>query len=174
MKYHGGKNRYDDKQFWVGRVSDAKTSKTPHQAVFRVGQDEWGKIVKGRLDVISKYITPFDSVMDAGCGHGWLYENIPNMYVGVDQTPALLDYAKELYPDASFVESTLQQLPFEDDSFDWVVCSCVKEGIIKGEEYGLMEKGRWKKIEAEFLRVAKGAIIWPSYQPDYEVIVREV
>jgi hypothetical protein len=92
--------------------------------------------------------------------------------VGVDQTPALLNYGKELYPNITFVESTLQELPFEDNSFDWVVCSCVKYGIVENEELGLIEPGRWARIEKEFLRVAKAGIIWPSYQPDYEMIKR--
>ncbi|HAI18075.1 MAG TPA: hypothetical protein DCM10_08695 [Xanthomarina gelatinilytica] len=121
---------------------------------------------------MDEHISSEHRVLDAGCAFGWLSQYIPNPYTGVDQTPALLEYGRELYPGINLVEAELQNLPFDDDSFDWVVCSCVKYGIVECEENGLMPKGRWNKIEKEFLRVSKGAIIWPSYQDDFEIITR--
>jgi SAM-dependent methyltransferase len=166
------KNLYDDKDFWVTRVTEAKAVGDPYFSVYRSGPKEWSRIINGRTSVISQEIKEKDKILDAGCGFGWLSQFISNEYVGVDQTPALLDYGRELYPGINLIESELQKLPFENNSFDWVVCSCVKQGIVQGEELGMMEIGRWDTIEKEFLRVAKGAIIWPSYSNDYEITRR--
>jgi SAM-dependent methyltransferase len=166
------KNLYDDADFWVTRVADAKNHNDPFRSVFRAGSHAWRSIIKGRLDIMSEKIQPSESVLDAGCSFGWLSQHITNDYVGVDQTPALVEYGRELYPDVTLILGKLQELPFDDNSFDWIVCSCVKYGIVECEEGGLMPPGRWEKIESEFLRVAKGAIIWPSYQPEYEIILR--
>ena len=167
------KNLYDDIEFWVGRVAAAKSIGDPFYSVFRSGNAEWKRIINGRLAVMKDNISPTARVLDAGCAFGWLSQYIPNPYTGVDQTPALLEYGRELYPQISLVEAELQNLPFPDNSFDWIVCSCVKHGIVECEENGLMPKGRWDKIESEFLRVAKSAIIWPSYQDGYEILSRQ-
>lgn len=166
-------NVYDDKEFWVERVKQAKLRNNPFYSVYRSGPAVWHGIINNRVSTILENTRPEDSIMDAGCGFGWLASMIPNKkYVGVDQTPALLEYGKELYPNVMFVKSPLQKLPFSNDTFDWVVCSCVKEKIVEAEEHGLIEEGRWAKIEEEFLRVAKAAIIWPNYQHAYEIIRR--
>jgi hypothetical protein len=95
-------------------------------------------------------------------------------YTGIDQTVALINYGKELYPSANLVIGKIQEMPFENDQFDIVICSCVKHGIIECEQNGMIEVGRWKKIEDEFMRVAKLAIVWPSYSNQYEIIQRTV
>jgi len=167
------KNLYDDKEFWVDRVAAAKARNDPYYCVYRSGPLEWHRIRSGRISVMSKLIKPEEKILDAGCAFGWLSQFVSNEYVGVDQTPALINYGKELYPKIKLVEAQLQNLPFEKNEFDWVVCSCVKHGIVEAEALGLMEKGRWNKIESEFLRVAKSAIIWPSYQDEYLILKRE-
>ena len=166
------RNLYDDKDFWVTRVAEAKAVRNPFWSIFRSGESDWKRIINGRVSIINKETTEEETILDAGCAFGWLSQFIENKYTGIDQTPALVEYGRELYPGIELVEAKLQELPFEDDSFDWIVCSCVKYGIVEAEENGLMEKGRWDTIEKEFLRVAKGAIIWPSYSNDYEIIKR--
>jgi SAM-dependent methyltransferase len=164
------KNIYDDQEFWVGRVAQAKREGWPWASIF--SEDEY-EIKLNRLTTISQYYSLRDSkILDAGCAYGWLSEYVKN-YTGVDQTVALLEYGKEIYPNANLVLGQLQNLPFQDDQFDVVVCSCVKERIVECEKLDLIEKGRWEKIESEFLRVAKSAIIWPSYKFDYEIITRK-
>jgi SAM-dependent methyltransferase len=165
-------NLYDNQKFWVGRVEQAKRS-SPHTAVFKVTNEEWRRIVKGRVDIIKKLTSPKDKIIDFGCAYGWLSQEIPNPYVGIDQTEALVHYGRELYPGIEIVQKEMQnKLPFEDNSFDFVVSSCVKYGIVECEDLGEMPKGRWQKIEEEMMRLAPVAIIWPSYGPEYEVIKR--
>jgi len=162
------KNLYDNQQFWVGRVATAKKLGDPSKSVY----GNLAPVIKNRVEVIKSLIDPDSKILDAGCSYGWLSQKLPNPYVGLDQTTALIEYGRELYPEVSFVQAKMQELPFEDDSFDWVVSSCVKYGIVECEELGEMPKGRWAKIEKEILRVAPRAIIWPSYGFDYELIER--
>ena len=163
------KNLYDDQNFWVDRVKMAKLSGKPNDCVWT---GDWYRIVDNRKSVIQSLIPPTAKVLDAGCGYGWLSQEIENDYVGIDQTVALVNYGKELYPDVNLILHKLQELPFEDNSFDWVVSSCVKEGIVGLENNGSIETGRWSKIQSELLRVAKQGIIWPSYSNEYEIIKR--
>ena len=171
------RNLYDDKEFWVGRVNDAKARQDPFYSIYKSGPVVWGEIIKNRLSIIAEKIPTGSRVLDAGCAFGWLATVLPYMqaikYTGIDHTPALIDYGKELFPRVNLIEAPLQELPFDNDSFDWVVCSCVKHGIVENEENGLIEKGRWKQIESEFMRVSENAIVWPSYSMDYEMVTRK-
>ena len=162
------KNLYDDQAFWVQRVERAKSLNDPTKCLY----GDLNSVIHNRVETIKKLISREESILDAGCGYGWLSQYIENKYIGVDQTVALINYGKELYPDVNLVLSKLQKLPFDDNSFDWVVSSCVKEGIVGLENNNSIEKGRWSIIESEFLRVAKQAIIWPSYSNEYEIIKR--
>ena len=165
------KNLYDNQEFWVGRVAQAKHEGHPWSAIYSENEHA---IKSNRVNTIAQYYSLSDSkILDAGCAYGWLSEYVKN-YTGVDQTVALIEFGKEIYPNANLVLGQLQNLPFDDGQFDVVVCSCVKHGIIECENLGLIEKGRWKKIESEFLRVAKSAIIWPSYGFEFETIERNL
>jgi len=170
------RNLYDDKEFWIKRVEEAKSVGYPFHSIYKSGPTVWNEIINNRVSIIVEKIPTGSRVLDAGCAFGWLSQFLPYMqaikYTGVDHTPVLIDYGKELYPRINLIEAPLQKLPFENDSFDWVVCSCVKHGIVENEDNGLIEEGRWKKIEGEFMRVAENAIVWPSYQMDYEMISR--
>jgi len=170
------RNLYDDKEFWVGRVEEAKKRNDPFYSIFRSGPVVWKGIIDNRLFVIREKIPTGSAVLDAGCGFGWLHHHLPYMqaikYTGVDHTPALIEYGKELYPKANLVEAPLQKLPFEDNSFAWVVCSCAKEGIVQNEENGLAPEGLWESIEKEFMRVSENAIVWPNYDMAYEILTR--
>ena len=65
-------------------------------------------------------------VLDAGCGVGWgsalLVEAEASEVVGVDLDPETVEDARRRVPAATFVVGDLMDLPFDDDSFDVVVC----------------------------------------------------
>lgn len=165
------KNLYDDQEFWVGRVAQAKLENRPWSSIY--SENEYD-IKKNRVETISSY---FDlnttKILDAGCAYGWMSEYVKN-YTGLDQTVALIEFGRELYPNANLVIGQMQNMPFEDNQFDVVICSCVKHGIVECENLNLIEKGRWQKIESEFLRVANTAIIWPSYGHEFEIVKRKL
>ncbi|MBN1530843.1 MAG: class I SAM-dependent methyltransferase [Thermoleophilaceae bacterium] len=77
-------------------------------------------------------------VLDAGCGTGFgtamLAERHPARLVGVDIAPDALERARRLAPNAEIARGDLRELPFEDSSFDIVVCFEVIEHIERADE----------------------------------------
>ena len=70
----------------------------------------------------------FDTLLDAGCGPAPLIALLAGMYpekhfTGIDLTPAMIEKAKEKnLANAEFVVGDCENLPFEDNSFDVIVC----------------------------------------------------
>ena len=63
------------------------------------------------------------TVVDVGTGSGIFAEAFANrslQVTGVDPNPEMLDAAKHFVPQGTFVEGTIEVLPFEDRSFDLV------------------------------------------------------
>lgn len=68
---------------------------------------------------------PVERALDVGTGTGAgaraIRERFPGAeVVGVDVAKAMLDEARRLVPDVSFVEGDAAKLPFDDESFDLV------------------------------------------------------
>jgi len=63
-------------------------------------------------------------VLDAGCGSGrdanLLHSNVGLDVVGLDLSKGLLKVARKQFPEITFIEGNLLELPFEADSFDGV------------------------------------------------------
>jgi 2-polyprenyl-3-methyl-5-hydroxy-6-metoxy-1,4-benzoquinol methylase len=73
-------------------------------------------------------------VLEVGCGQGWLLKAIADALPeaelhGLDIRPDVVGYARELVPSAEVVVGNGERLPFEDASFDVVVCSEVLEHV---------------------------------------------
>ena len=72
---------------------------------------------------------PFRDLLDAGCGPApmisLLSEKYPDRhYTGLDLTPAMIEQAKKKdIPNAIFVVGDCENFPFENDSFDAIICS---------------------------------------------------
>mgnify|MGYP005845078927 FL=1 len=63
-------------------------------------------------------------VLDVPCGTGWgssLLSGYASL-TGLDIDPAAIDYARTHYPGIRFVEGAMQNLPFDDQQFDTIVC----------------------------------------------------
>lgn len=75
------------------------------------------------------------SVLDAGCGEGFVVKYIkdrePSLDVtGIDKNSEALAYARQvLKVEATFQTGDLYDLPFSDTSFDTVICSEVLEHL---------------------------------------------
>jgi len=65
-----------------------------------------------------------DSLLDFGCGNGRLFElfgDIKNVhYIGIDQSCALIEKAKEKYAGAEFICSDSAKLPFPNEHFNMI------------------------------------------------------
>ncbi len=68
-------------------------------------------------------------VLDAGCGTGRhlkrLHECHPRSISATDLSPKMLERAREKNPHATFHVSSIDHLPFQDASFDFILCTLV-------------------------------------------------
>ena len=70
----------------------------------------------------------YTSLLDVGCGTGFLFEVLvrqrPAKYCGADLSDEMIRVAKEKHIDgAEFIVSSADKLPYPDESFDIVTCS---------------------------------------------------
>jgi methionine biosynthesis protein MetW len=84
--------------------------------------------------LLASLVKPTDDALDVGCGDGrrsgvWLRDHAAN-YVGVDISARAVDEARSLGLDARVIEDA-GALPFEDESFDVVVCIEVFEHLFE-------------------------------------------
>ncbi len=72
---------------------------------------------------------PFRELLDAGCGPAPMISLLSEKYLdrhytGLDLTPAMIEQAKKKdIPNATFVVGDCENFPFENDSFDAIICS---------------------------------------------------
>lgn len=89
----------------------------------------------------------FNTILDIGCARAGLLKalNIPQgRYTGFDISKTMTRQNKKQYPKANFDAGNIINLPYNDNSFDVVVCSDV-----------LIHVTNWKQALDECLRVAK-------------------
>jgi len=86
---------------------------------------------KAAAKQLKNILKPNASILDVGCGAGHYLRSLrkefdfPFTYQGVDITPHYIRLAKKAYkddPNASFRTASIGKLPFEDQSFDIVMC----------------------------------------------------
>jgi ubiquinone/menaquinone biosynthesis C-methylase UbiE len=77
-------------------------------------------------------------VLDVGCNQGdltfYLHKLSPKSLCGADVNPAALEAAKAAIPNARFECCPVQEMPFEDDSFDTVVMFEVFEHLYEEDK----------------------------------------
>lgn len=111
--------------------------------------DYWLKLFKEMLPR-RKYA----KALDLGCGTVEFYEFITKSvgasYTGTDLSPDMLEVGKKKYPKAELVEADAENLPFKDDSFEFVMT----RGLIHhlpNPEVGIAEAYRVLKKGGYFL-----------------------
>jgi ubiquinone/menaquinone biosynthesis C-methylase UbiE len=95
------------------------------------------------LQAISRL--PPGRVLDVGCGTGYLTQHLGGEVVGLDQSAAMLDIARERVPWADFVRGDALNMQFADGSFDLVFAS---------NFYGLLREAERKRFLDEARRIA--------------------
>ena len=101
----------------------AEIYETEHAGIYEMCKDDYPYIA-GELEK-----EDYTDLLDCGCGTGpmisLLYEKDPSKhYTGIDITPKMIEVAKAKdLPGVDWVVGDCENLPFEEASFDAVICS---------------------------------------------------
>jgi ubiquinone/menaquinone biosynthesis C-methylase UbiE len=95
--------------------------------------------------------------LDVACGTGFLTRHLPGEIVGIDQSPTMIDVARERVPAAEFGIGDALDLPFDDASFD---------RVFTGHFYGHLEDAERETFLAEARRVARELVVVDSARTD--------
>ena len=109
-------------------------------------------------------------LLDVACGPGLLLKAAELRGVrgsGVDISAAAVEMAGELVPNARVLESNAEELPFEDDSFDFITCIGAVERFLDRERV-LGEMRRVARPTARFCFMVRNAhtldwILWKQW-----------
>jgi ubiquinone/menaquinone biosynthesis C-methylase UbiE len=140
--YHARANEYDD--WWLGRGPFAERD--------RPGWDE----ERAELEQVVASLPPVRT-LDVACGTGFLTRHLEGEVVGLDQSEAMLEIAREQAPRAEFVQGDALELPFDDGEFDRVFASYF---------YCHLEEAERVRFLAEARRVAPELVIVASKWKD--------
>jgi len=143
-------------EFWKERIESAKQE---WHSVYITPQHDWKRLNRDHTKILDELVS--GNVLDAGCGYGRWSEHF-DQYTGVDFSPDFIKKAKELYPDKTFIQADLKELPFKENEFDWAFCVSIKHMIVSN-----LGQAEWDKMEKEIKRVAKKLLIL-EYTTSYE------
>ncbi|MBQ8035522.1 MAG: class I SAM-dependent methyltransferase [Proteobacteria bacterium] len=94
-----------------------------HAGIYELCKDDYPPI----LEELEKF--EFTDLLDVGCGTGPMIELLSKKYPqkrykGLDLTPKMIEVANaKKLPNAEFIVGDSEALPFEDESFDAVICA---------------------------------------------------
>lgn len=148
-----GPDQIADPKYWKQRMDHAAPDNF-HHSIFLVDKSTWQRIEDKHREILKTVLTPWSSVLDAGCGYGRLLTLMPQTwegkYLGVDLSPDFVDLAKRNHRLHNFVVGDLRHLPVADVKFDFGVLISIRPMIKRhlGEE-------EWAKAEAELRRVCR-------------------
>jgi len=95
------------------------------------------------------------SLLDVACGNGRFHRGLDTAgllpridYRGTDITPKLVEACRILMPDVPFDEASMEELPYDDSSFDVVVC-----------QHAIQYLPYYDRVIPEFLRVTRRLVL---------------
>lgn len=101
---------------------------------------------------LAKPLKPI-TILDAGCGEGFTMDKLAKFGIGkkiegIEHSKDALTLGRKLFPNLTFKEGSVYNMPYKNNSFDLVVCTEVLEHVDEP-----------LKVIREVLRVAKKDII---------------
>ena len=146
--YEARAQEYDD--WWLGRGLYAERH--------RPGWDE-------ARDDLARWIAKLAPArtLDVACGTGFMTRHLRGDVVGLDQSVAMLEVAREQAPDAAFVAGDALDLPFDDGSFDRLFTSYF---------YCHLEEDDRLRFAAEARRVARELVVVASVSGEGDPLER--
>lgn len=136
--YHARAREYDD--WWLGRGLYAPK--------LQPGWTEERDLAFGTVASL-----PSKRTLDVACGTGFVTRFLPGEVIGLDQSDAMLEVAREQAPNATYVQGDGLELPFEDGSF---------ERVFTSHFYGHLEEGDRERFIAEARRVAPELVVFDA------------
>lgn len=75
-----------------------------------------------------------ESILDAGCGEGFTMDKLSKNGIskkieGVEYSKDAIALGKKLFPNLTLREESVYELPYKDNSFDFVICTEVLEHL---------------------------------------------
>jgi ubiquinone/menaquinone biosynthesis C-methylase UbiE len=140
--YEARAREYDD--WYLGRNLYADR--------IRPGWDEDLDALRAAIEAL-----PSARTLDVACGTGFLTRHLRGDIVGLDQSPTMLEVARERVPAAEFRLGNALDLPFEDGSF---------ERVFTGHFYGHLEEPGRTRFLAEARRVAPELVVVDSVRTE--------
>jgi len=89
-------------------------------------------------------------VLDVACGTAFLTRHLRGEVTALDQSPRMVEIARERMPEATVVQGDAVPLPFPDRAFDRVVI---------GHFYGHLRPGERERFLAEARRIAPRIVV---------------
>ncbi len=116
---HMAEKRHDiDSGIFQGRYVNFKLGRLTDEFIY--GRYQIFEEVKKDL----KNLKPNSKILDLGCGTGHLSKFISDLgheVIGIDPSKKMLSLAMKNFPEISFIDAISVKLPFEDNTFDYVV-----------------------------------------------------